>query len=61
MYEIDSKLAKLHEEGRPIRVGLIGAGQMGKDIVAQIAKMKGMECDVVVDLTPEIAKDAYLH
>lgn len=61
MYEIDSKLAKLHEEGRPIRVGLIGAGQMGKDIVAQIAKMKGMECDVVVDLTPEIAKDAYLQ
>jgi predicted homoserine dehydrogenase-like protein len=59
MYEIDSKLARLEEEGRPIRVGLIGAGQMGKDIVAQIAKMRGMECDIVVDVTIEIAKDAY--
>jgi predicted homoserine dehydrogenase-like protein len=61
MYEIDSKLALLEEEGTPIRVGLIGAGQMGKDIVAQIAKMKGMECDIVVDLSTEIAKDAYMQ
>ena len=59
MYEIDSKLATLEAEGRPIHVGLVGAGQMGKDIVAQIAKMKGMVCDIVVDLTAEIAKDAY--
>ena len=59
MYEMDTKLARLHEEGRPVRVGLIGAGQMGKDIVAQIAGMKGMQCDIVVDLTAEIARDAY--
>lgn len=61
MYEIDTKLAKLQDEGRPIRVGLIGAGQMGKDIVAQIACMKGMECDIVVDLTADIARDAFVQ
>lgn len=59
MYEIDLKLEKLEKEGKPIRVALIGAGQMGKDITAQIAGMKGMECDVVVDIKAEIALDAY--
>ncbi|MDR1892656.1 MAG: SAF domain-containing protein [Oscillospiraceae bacterium] len=59
MYEIDTKLLQLEREGRPIRVALIGAGQMGKDIVAQIAGMNGMECDVVVDLNYELAKEAY--
>ncbi|OJU14998.1 MAG: NAD(P)-dependent oxidoreductase [Clostridiales bacterium 43-6] len=59
MYEIDTKLQKLESQGNPIRVSLIGAGQMGKDIVAQIETMVGMECDIVVDLSCEIAADAY--
>ncbi len=59
MYEIDSKLLKLHEEGKPIRVGLIGAGQMGKDIVAQVSCMVGMDIPVVVDLSTETALEAY--
>lgn len=48
MYELDKKLEELEEKGTPIRVALIGAGQMGKDIVAQISKMKGMTCDIIV-------------
>ncbi len=59
MYEIDMKLKKLQDEGKPIRVGLVGAGQMGTDIVAQIAGMAGMEVDVVVDLRTETAVSAY--
>jgi predicted homoserine dehydrogenase-like protein len=59
MYEIDSKLEKLQEEGRSILVGLIGAGQMGTDIVAQVECMVGMEIMVVVDLKTEIAVNAY--
>lgn len=59
MYEIDTKLELLEKAGTPIRVALIGAGQMGKDIVAQIAKMKGMECDIVVDIAVSTALDAY--
>ncbi|MGE5581908.1 MAG: NAD(P)H-dependent oxidoreductase [Bacillota bacterium] len=59
MYEIDTKLAKLAAEGKSIQVGLIGAGQMGTDIVAQIQGMAGMEIPVVVDLKTETALNAY--
>jgi predicted homoserine dehydrogenase-like protein len=59
MYEIDSKLEKLHKEGKPVMVGLIGAGQMGTDIVAQVECMVGMEIAVVVDLKAETAVNAY--
>lgn len=59
MYEIDKKLEQLEAEGTPIHVSLIGAGQMGKDIVSQISAMKGMECDIVVDVSEEIAMDAF--
>lgn len=53
MYEIDSKLKKLAQDGTPIHVSMIGCGQMGKDIIAQISKMDGMVCDIVVDLSTE--------
>lgn len=59
MYEIDSKLALLEEKGTPIQVSLIGAGQMGKDIVAQVSKMVGMDIPVVVDLDTKTAIDAF--
>lgn len=59
MYEIDIKLKKLQDEGKPIQVGLIGAGQMGTDIVAQVQCMEGMEIAVVVDLKTETAVKAY--
>ena len=36
-------LAIRHAEGRPVRVGLIGAGQMGTDIIVQTALMSGIE------------------
>lgn len=58
MYEIDSKLEALEKAGTPVRVSLIGAGQMGKDIVAQISEMKGISCDVIVDINTDIALDA---
>jgi len=59
VYELDSKLKKLQDEGTPIQVGLIGAGQMGTDIVAQVECMVGMEIAVVVDLKTETAVRAY--
>jgi predicted homoserine dehydrogenase-like protein len=59
MYEIDSKLRKLQDKGTPIQVGLIGAGQMGTDIVAQVECMAGIEIAVVVDLKMETAERAY--
>ena len=59
MYEIDSKLKQRQIEGNPIQVGLIGAGQMGSEIVTQVGLMEGMEIAVVVDLTGERAADGF--
>jgi len=39
---INSELAKRQKAGRPVKVGLIGAGQMGVDVVAQVTRMKGI-------------------
>src|SRR5690606_9047730 len=36
-------LAARAETGKPIRIGLIGAGEMGTDIVTQVANMQGIE------------------
>jgi len=56
----------LHEEledrerlGKPVRVGVIGAGQMGTDVVAEIKMMKGIDVVVTADLDLERAKRAF--
>jgi predicted homoserine dehydrogenase-like protein len=46
-------LARLEREGRPVRVGLIGAGQMGTDIVMQTAQMAGIEVVAAADAIVE--------
>lgn len=52
-------LAARHSQGNPVRVGMIGAGQMGTDVVAQIAQMKGIDVCAVVDINLDKARDAY--
>ena len=49
------RLAQLEKEGRPIRVGIIGAGTFGTQIVAQTCRMKGMRVAAIADLKPERA------
>ncbi len=61
MNEIDRQLAEREREGRPIVVGLVGAGQMGSEIVAQIGEMVGMRVAVIVDLTSERATKGYAY
>jgi predicted homoserine dehydrogenase-like protein len=46
-------LERRHREGRPVRVGLIGAGQMGTDIVVQTSLMRGIEVVAAADAIPE--------
>ncbi len=41
--------------GRPIRVGLIGAGRFGTTVAAQVGQMAGMRFSLVCDLNPESA------
>ncbi|WP_291654115.1 SAF domain-containing protein [Bosea sp. (in: a-proteobacteria)] len=44
--------------GKPVRVGLIGAGQMGTDIVVQISQMTGIEIAAVADIAPDRVAEA---
>ncbi len=44
--------------GRPVQVGLIGAGQMGTDIVVQISQMPGIEIAAVADIAPDRVSQA---
>lgn len=59
MLGINQDLARLAREGRTIAVGLIGAGQMGTDIVSQVADMRGMAVVAVADIVLERARAAY--
>jgi predicted homoserine dehydrogenase-like protein len=47
------------ENGAPIRVGLVGAGQMGTGLMSQIEKMVGMRVVAVADVMPNRALAAY--
>src|ERR1700709_2359064 len=42
-------LAKRAEERCPVRVGLIGSGEMGTDIVTQLALMPGIDLAVLAE------------
>jgi predicted homoserine dehydrogenase-like protein len=50
-----------HEKltGAPVRVGLVGAGQMGTGLISQIEKMVGMQVVATADVIPDRAKTAY--
>lgn len=54
------KLEALQASGEVISVGLVGAGQMGEGLVAQMDLMAGMQADVVADVVPDRAKHALL-
>jgi predicted homoserine dehydrogenase-like protein len=46
----------LEEKARannPVRVGLIGSGQMGTDIIVQVSHMRGIEVVAVADTVPD--------
>ncbi len=51
-------LARREAEGRPIRVGVIGCGEMGTDLVTQIARMQGMRIGAIVDRSGRNAQEA---
>ncbi|MEX1019608.1 MAG: Gfo/Idh/MocA family oxidoreductase, partial [Litorilinea sp.] len=55
-----SVLRDLHAQGRPIRVGIIGAGKFGAGLVAQISQMRGMEVAAIADINGAHARHAYV-
>ena len=46
------------EAGRPVRIGLIGAGEMGTDIVTRARMMDGLEVAAIADLDARAAHRA---
>jgi len=44
--------------GRPVRVGLIGAGKFGSMFLAQVPTTPGIEVAAIADLAPDRARDA---
>src|SRR5438874_5629429 len=44
------------EAGRPVRVGLIGAGKFGSMFLTQVPTTPGLEVAVIADLDPERAR-----
>ncbi|NBW01069.1 MAG: flagellar biosynthesis protein FlgA [Betaproteobacteria bacterium] len=51
-----AKLRQRQAEGRPIRVGLIGAGKFGSMYLAQVPKTPGLHLVAIADLSPDQAK-----
>jgi predicted homoserine dehydrogenase-like protein len=56
MNAINERLLDLEAKGTPVTIGLIGAGQMGQEILCQVQLMKGVRIPVVVDVTFERAE-----
>ena len=52
------KLAARRAAGKPVRVGLIGAGKFGSMFLAQVPTIAGLDVAVIADLDPERAKAA---
>ena len=50
------KLLQRAEEGRPIRIGLIGAGKFGAMYLAQVPRMAGVHLVGIADLSPDNAR-----
>lgn len=57
---VDIELEKLESAGRPIRVGMIGAGATGRAIALQLGTpVPGMRLVAIANRTPENAERAY--
>ncbi|TVP67191.1 MAG: NAD(P)-dependent oxidoreductase [Leptolyngbya sp. LCM1.Bin17] len=60
MIIVDTALKARHEAGNPVRVGLFGAGFMGRGVVNQIVNYTpGMVLVAIANRTVEAAADAY--
>lgn len=62
MIIVDSALAKRADEGRPVRVGMVGAGFMGQGLTNQIENsVPGMRMAAIYNRRPERAMQVYRY
>jgi predicted homoserine dehydrogenase-like protein len=55
---LHSMLVERERAGRPLRVGLIGAGKFGSMYLSQVRRTPGVRLTVVADLSPARAREA---
>ena len=51
-------LQKRAADGRPVRVGLIGAGKFGSMFLSQVPTTPGLQVAAIADLAPDRARAA---
>ena len=61
MLNMNTKLLKREAEGKPIRTGIVGAGQMGRGMVSQMVLMKGITPAIVSDIRAERVQEAFRY
>ncbi len=54
-------LARRADEGRPVRIGVIGSGEMGTDLVTQGMLMRGIQVAAISTRRPHTARAADAH
>ena len=59
MYNMNRKLAALEAEGKPIQVGVVGAGQMGRGMVTELVMIKGERPAICADINIDLAVHAF--
>ncbi|OGB93251.1 MAG: hypothetical protein A3H39_14415 [candidate division NC10 bacterium RIFCSPLOWO2_02_FULL_66_22] len=61
METLRRRLEERERGGNPVRVGLVGAGQMGLGLAAVLGRMPGMRLVAVADLLLDRALEAFRH
>lgn len=59
MFGLAKELEQMEKENRRIKAGLVGAGQMGTDIVSQVALMPTQDIVITADIDLDRACEAY--
>ena len=54
---LHAKLQQRAEAGKPLRIGLIGAGKFASMYLAQVPKTPGVHVVGIADLAPQNARD----
>lgn len=60
MLNMNKELARLEKEGTPIKVAIVGAGKMGKGLINQMSRIRGMSPALVINRNAEKAINALL-
>jgi len=59
MIGLNQELAEREAQGKPVKIGLVGAGQMGTDVVATTKMMRGIKVVITADIDLQRAITSY--